>query len=66
MGEADEVWEERIKILKPYQVNKEMIRLTGNKNVKFMHCLPAYHDLKTTVGRDVFEKYGIEWFRSYR
>jgi ornithine carbamoyltransferase len=60
MGEADEVWAERIKVLKPYQINMEMIKLTGNKKVKFMHCLPAYHDLKTAVGRDVFEKYGIE------
>lgn len=60
MGEADEVWAERIKILRPYQINMEMIKLTGNKNVKFMHCLPAFHDLKTIVGKDVFEKYGLE------
>jgi len=60
MGEADEVWAERIKVLKPYQINTEMIKLTGNKKVKFMHCLPAYHDLKTAVGRDVFEKFGIK------
>jgi ornithine carbamoyltransferase len=60
MGEPDEVWAERIKILKPYQINMEMIKLTGNKSVKFMHCLPAFHDLKTIVGKDVFEKYGLE------
>ena len=60
MGEADEVWAERIKILKPYQVNMEMIKLTGNKNVKFMHCLPAFHDLKTIVGKEIFEKYGLK------
>ncbi|MGK0468968.1 ornithine carbamoyltransferase [Clostridium sp.] len=59
MGEADEVWEQRINILKPYQVNKEMMGLTGNRDTKFMHCLPAYHDLKTGVGRDVFEKFGM-------
>jgi ornithine carbamoyltransferase len=59
MGEADEVWQQRINILKPYQVNKEMMGLTGNKDTKFMHCLPAYHDLKTGVGRDVFEKFGM-------
>ena len=60
MGEADEVWAERIKILKPYQVNMEMLKLTGNKNVKFMHCLPAFHDLKTIVGKEIFEKYGLK------
>ncbi|WP_366927944.1 ornithine carbamoyltransferase [Clostridium sp.] len=59
MGEADEVWKQRISVLKPYQVNKEMMGLTGNKDTKFMHCLPAYHDLKTGVGRDVFEKFGM-------
>ena len=59
MGEPDEVWEERIKTLKPYQVNTEMIKLTGNKDVKFMHCLPAFHDTKTLVGKEIFEKYGL-------
>ncbi|MGH4117792.1 ornithine carbamoyltransferase [Clostridium sp.] len=59
MGEADEVWKERIDILKPYQVNSEMMNLTHNKDTKFMHCLPAYHDLKTGVGREVFEKFGM-------
>ncbi len=42
MGEAKEVWEERIKLLKPYQINKKVIKLTGNPNVKFLHCLPAF------------------------
>jgi ornithine carbamoyltransferase len=59
MGEPDAVWKERIGVLKPYQVNKEMMELTGNKDTKFMHCLPAYHDLKTGVGRDIFEKFGM-------
>ena len=59
-GRARSVWDERISTLKPYQVNMEMLKLTGNKNVKFMHCLPAFHDLKTTVGKEIFEKYGLE------
>ncbi|GAA0125597.1 ornithine carbamoyltransferase [Clostridium sp. CTA-19] len=59
MGEADEVWAERIKLLLPYQVNSKMMELTNNKDAKFMHCLPAFHDLKTRVGKDVFEKFGI-------
>jgi ornithine carbamoyltransferase len=60
MGEADEVWASRIKLLTPYQVNMDMLNKTGNKNVKFMHCLPAFHDLKTIVGKEIFEKYGLE------
>lgn len=60
MGEADEVWTQRINLLRPYQVNKEMMDLTGNKDTKFMHCLPAFHDLKTKVGRDIFEKFGMK------
>jgi len=59
MGEADEVWDERIKLLKPYQINTEMMNLTGNKNCKFMHCLPAFHDRNTTVGEEIFQKYGL-------
>ena len=60
MGEPDSVWESRINLLKPYQVNMEMIKLTGNDNVIFEHCLPAFHDLKTKIGIDIFEKYGLE------
>lgn len=60
MGEAAEVWAERIKLLKPYQVNMDMLNKTGNKNVKFMHCLPAFHDLKTAVGKDIHEKFGLD------
>lgn len=59
MGEPKEVWEERIKLLMPYQINMDMINKTGNSNVKFMHCLPAFHNIKTTVGLDMFNKYGI-------
>ncbi|MCF6180832.1 ornithine carbamoyltransferase [Lutibacter sp.] len=60
MGEADEVWEKRIKLLKPYQVNKKVMELANNKNVKFMHCLPAFHNKKTTVGEEIFTKFGLD------
>ena len=60
MGEPKEVWEERIKLLLPYQVNKKAMELTGNKNCKFMHCLPAFHNLETEVGRDVHKQFGLE------
>lgn len=59
MGEPDSVWAERIKLLKPYQVNEAVVKATGNANVKFMHCLPAFHNLKTNVGREINEKYGL-------
>ncbi|MEG1257053.1 ornithine carbamoyltransferase [Clostridium sp.] len=59
MGEADEVWAQRIELLRPYQVNKVMMELTGKKDTKFMHCLPAFHDTKTKVGKEIFEKYGL-------
>lgn len=59
MGEPKEVWEERIKLLLPYQVNKKAMELTGNKNCKFMHCLPAFHNLETEVGRDIHKQFGL-------
>ena len=59
MGEPDEVWKERIKILKPYQVNKKMMEKTGNKNVKFLHCLPAFHNRETKIGEEIYQKFGI-------
>jgi ornithine carbamoyltransferase len=59
MGEPKEVWDERIRLLKPYQVNTDLLRATGNPNVKFMHCLPAFHDRHTKVGEDIFEKTGL-------
>jgi ornithine carbamoyltransferase len=59
MGESDEVWSERIELLKPYQVNAETMRLTGNPDVKFMHCLPAFHNSETQVGKEIFEKFGM-------
>jgi ornithine carbamoyltransferase len=60
MGEPDEVWAERIELLKPYQVNTRAMTLTGNPEVKFMHCLPAFHNTDTEVGKEIFEKYGME------
>jgi ornithine carbamoyltransferase len=60
MGEADEVWKERIALLKAYQVNKALMDASGNPRVKFMHCLPAFHNLETQVGRDVNEKFGMD------
>jgi ornithine carbamoyltransferase len=60
MGEPDSVWEERIKLLKPYQVNAELIEKSGNPAVKFMHCLPAFHDRETEVGEEMFEKFGMD------
>jgi ornithine carbamoyltransferase len=60
MGEADHVWEERIKMMLPYQVNKAMIDKTGNPNVKFLHCLPAFHNRQTTIGEQIYQKFGVE------
>ena len=60
MGEPTEVWAERIKLLMPYQVNAKTMEMTGNKNCKFMHCLPAYHNLETQVGRDVNKQFGLD------
>jgi ornithine carbamoyltransferase len=60
MGEPEAVWEERIKLLKPYQVNKELLKKTGNENVKFMHCLPAFHNRETTVGEEIYQKFGLD------
>jgi ornithine carbamoyltransferase len=60
MGEDKSVWEERINLLKPYQVNAELVGRTGNPNVKFMHCLPAFHNRETKVGEEIFNKYGLD------
>jgi ornithine carbamoyltransferase len=59
MGEPKEVWAERIKLLLPYQVDMKLLRATGNPRAKFMHCLPAFHDLETKVGRDIHEEFGL-------
>ena len=60
MGEPAEVWAQRINLLRPYQVNQAMMDMTGNPNCKFMHCLPAYHNLETQVGRDVNKQFGLD------
>jgi ornithine carbamoyltransferase len=59
MGEAKEVWEERVALLTPYQVNRGLLDSTGNAKVKFMHCLPAFHDTNTVVGREIMEHTGM-------
>jgi len=60
MGEPASVWEERIEILKPYQINSHVMELTGNSKVKFMHCLPAYHNRETEIGEAIYTKFGME------
>jgi len=60
MGEPKEVWEERINLLKPYQVNEAAMEKTGNPNVKFMHCLPAFHNRETVIGEDIYQRFGLE------
>jgi ornithine carbamoyltransferase len=60
MGEAKEVWADRIKLLTPYQVNQSVVDRTGNPNVKFMHCLPAFHNRETKVGEEIFEQHGMD------
>jgi ornithine carbamoyltransferase len=60
MGEPKEVWKERIDLLKPYQVNARLMEASGNPQVKFMHCLPAFHDTETTLGKQIAETYGIK------
>lgn len=60
MGEPEEEWEKRIKLMKPYQVNMDMIKNTGNPNVKFLHCLPAFHNRETKIGEDIYQKFGLE------
>ncbi|MDI6694212.1 MAG: ornithine carbamoyltransferase [Anaerolineales bacterium] len=60
MGEPKEVWDERVKLLLPYQVNSRMIEMTGNPNVKFMHCLPSFHNRETKVGEEIYQKTGLD------
>lgn len=60
MGEPAEEWARRINMMKPYQVNMNVVKLTGNPKVKFMHCLPAFHNRETVVGEDIFQKFGLE------
>jgi ornithine carbamoyltransferase len=60
MGEPASVWEERIKLLLPYQVNRTAMKLTGNPDVKFLHCLPAFHNRETKMGEEIYQKFGID------
>ncbi len=60
MGEPASAWAERINLMKPYQVNMELLEATGNPKSKFLHCLPAFHDRGTTIGEEIFQKYGME------
>ncbi|MFC1696035.1 ornithine carbamoyltransferase [Pseudomonadota bacterium] len=60
MGEPKEVWQDRIKLLKSYQVNVELMAASGNSRVRFMHCLPAFHNLETEVGREIKEQFGLD------
>jgi ornithine carbamoyltransferase len=60
MGEPKELWDDRIALLRPYQVNLDMIGKTGNPRVKFMHCLPAFHDRNTVVGEQIYQRTGLD------
>ena len=60
MGEPDSVWAERIKLLQPYQINRNVLEKTGNPNCKFLHCLPAFHNRETVIGAEMFQKFGLE------
>ncbi len=60
MGEPEYVWEDRIRLLRPYQINLQIIEKTGNPDVKFLHCLPAFHNRETKLGEKIFQKYGLE------
>jgi ornithine carbamoyltransferase len=60
MGQSAELWNQRIQQMLPYQVNSSLMAATGNPQVKFMHCLPAFHNTETTIGKDIYEKHGLE------
>lgn len=60
MGEPESVWAERIKLLKPFQVNSKVMEMTGNPHAKFLHCLPAFHNRETTVGEKIYKEFGID------
>lgn len=59
MGEPEEVWEQRINLLKPYQINKQLIEKTENPNVKFLHCLPSFHNRETKIGEQIYQNFGL-------
>jgi ornithine carbamoyltransferase len=60
MGEPESVWAQRINQLKPYQINMDVVRLTGNPDVKFLHCLPAFHNRETKIGEEIYQKFGLD------
>jgi ornithine carbamoyltransferase len=60
MGEPESVWEERVRLLKTYQVNMDVVKKTGNPRVKFLHCLPSFHNRETRTGEEIFQKYGLD------
>ncbi len=60
MGEPEDVWQERIEMLQPYQVNATAMEKTGNPDAKFLHCLPAFHNRETTIGEEIYQKFGLE------
>ncbi len=59
MGEPEEEWAKRINLMKPYQVNMDVVKKTGNKNVKFLHCLPSFHNRETRIGEEIYQKFGV-------
>ena len=59
MGEPDSIWEERINLLKPFQINKLLMEKTENPNTKFLHCLPAFHNRETTLGEQIYQRFGL-------
>jgi ornithine carbamoyltransferase len=60
MGEPASMWAERIELLRPYQVNAQVLAMTGEPTAKFLHCLPAFHDRRTAVGEDIFQQFGLD------
>ena len=60
MGEPEDAWKKRIDLLKPYQVNCKTMEMTGNPACKFLHCLPAFHNRETTIGEDIYQKFGLD------
>lgn len=60
MGEPENVWEERINLLKPYQINQSVLEMSGNADVKFLHCLPAFHNRETSIGEKIYQQFGLE------
>ena len=59
MGEPESVWEERIRLLEPYRIDADVMKLTGNRHAKFMHCLPAFHNVDTEIGKRIHDAFGL-------